>query len=270
MNPIYKFVLCLLVISATIFSGFTPSATKTHMASTSNLSLIKDSLLTSNFNRQWQLNINSGNQGLDVLYTENAVKVELDGTVLEGQAKILEYYRTKAYQIDSIVTVQSFSAVLDSTTIYEIGRFWTSDKKGYAHLILWREKNGKLLRELELMAPIESTENFSAQIDKKRIEWMALCNAHNGKGLVAKFYTMDALYYNHRPMIIGQKAITKEYAYMNDPKYQLTLNPTVFERVNTSIAFEIGQCSGSYPGNYVLVWQKGKDGEWRILFDSNI
>ncbi|MGI9550886.1 MAG: YybH family protein [Aurantibacter sp.] len=270
MNSIHKYILCLLVISAPFFFGFAPSSTKPHTAPSSNSTLKDDSLLTSNFNRQWQININSGNQGLDHLYTENAVKVQLGGAVLEGQAKILEYYKTKAYQIDSIVTVHSISAVLDSTTIYEIGRFWTSEKKGYAHLILWREKNGKLLRELEFMAPLESTENFSAQIDKKRTEWMALCNAHNTKGLVTKFYSENALYYNHRPMIIGQEAIIEEYSYMNDPNYKLTLNPTIFERVNTSIAFEIGQCSGSYPGNYVLVWQKGKDGDWRIFFDSNI
>ena len=56
---------------------------------------------------------------------------------------------------------------------------------------------------------------------------------------------------------------------MNNPKYSLNLTPIVLELVNERIAIEIGQCSGSYNGKYVLVWEKTKDGQWKVLFDAN-
>lgn len=265
-----KYIVYLLVlIFVSVYSSKLEESTVSLLPKKDSL-VKQDSLLTSDFNRQWQQKINSGGEDLAHLYTENAVKVRPDGTLLEGQDQISDYYSAKAFQIDSISTVNSIVAVLDSTTVYEIGRFQTSRKKKYAHLILWRESNGRLLRELELMAPKQNVKSQKTQIDKARAQWMDLCNAHNAEKLVSAFYADSALYYNHRPIIIGQKAITAEYGYMNSPNYRLTLNPSIFEMVNDSLAFEIGQCSGSYPGNYVLVWQKGKDGEWRIFFDSNI
>jgi hypothetical protein len=44
----------------------------------------------------------------------------------------------------------------------------------------------------------------------------------------------------------------------------------IIEAVNQELVFEIGQGSGSYNGNYLLVWKKGEDDVWRILLDSNI
>lgn len=261
--------LVFIILSVIFLFGFKSIDRKTNSAPKAH-SFAKDSLVTSDFNEQWRQKINSGAQDLGKLYTENAVKVHLDGKLLEGQDKIQEYYNAHPHQIKSISSIKSITAVLDSTIVYEIGRFTTSDQKEFSHLILWREENGMLLRELELVASIEKIEDLEAKMDKQRADWMTLCNAHNAKDLVTKLYTENALYYNHRPMIIGQEAIIGEYGYMNNPDYQLTLSPMVFESVNESLAFEIGQCSGSYPGNYVLVWQKNISGEWRIFFDSNI
>jgi hypothetical protein len=55
---------------------------------------------------------------------------------------------------------------------------------------------------------------------------------------------------------------------MNNPTYQLTLTPIAVEAAGKDIAFEIGQCSGSYGGKYILVWQKIGN-NWKVLFDSN-
>ena len=68
----------------------------------------------------------------------------------------------------------------------------------------------------------------------------------------------------------GRTALTNEYAYMNNPNYRLKLNPILVEPVSNDIVFEFGQCEGSYNGKYVLVWQKTKNGEWQVLFDTNI
>ena len=219
--------------------------------------------------QKWMQCINSDIEALGESYIENAVKINGAGEVLEGPLAIVENYRSQELQIDSVNTLKKIVAVLDSTIIYEIGHFWSTDQP-FAHLVLWRNTNGTLLRELEFVTPIGANEANKDEISSSREQWMSLCNANNVKELVTEMYTENARYYNHKPMVMGREAITDEYEYMNNPAYQLKLNPLIVEMVNKTLAFEIGQCSGSYPGNYVLVWQKGEDDTWRILLDSNI
>ena len=208
---------------------------------------------------------------LGELYTDNAVKVTTGGEVLEGALAIVESYRSSLVPVDSIQALHTYRAVLDSSITYEIGRFWTPEQE-FAQLIIWRKRDGTLKRELEFVAPISvgSTLPLEKEIETSRQQWMTLCETHDAAHLVDALYTDNALYYNHKPMVIGKEAITAAYSYMNDPNYELVLEPFVVEVVNANLAFEIGQCSGSYPGNYVLIWQKDEAGAWRILFDSNI
>ncbi|MEM6697813.1 MAG: hypothetical protein AAF599_05420, partial [Bacteroidota bacterium] len=88
--------------------------------------------------------------------------------------------------------------------------------------------------------------------------------------LVEQLYTDNAIYYNHKPVVVGTERITAEYSYMNNPDYSLKLVPLTVEPANKNIVFEIGQCSGSYNGKYVLIWKKVADGVWKILLDSNV
>ena len=265
-----KNIYFLLLIIASSTFGFVSLDDGQHFHNWKNVETMADSLSTSDFNEQWRQKINSGAEDLGQLYTKDAVKVMPNGTILEGRETISEHYKVNPQQVESISSLKNIIAVLDSTILYEIGSFSTSGKKEFAQLVLWRKAHGKLFRELELITPTENTKDLKPEIDKIRNDWMAVCNAHNTKKLVTEFYSENALYYNHRPMIIGHEAIIEEYGYMNNPNYELTLNPIIFEPVNGSMVFEIGQCSGSYNGNYVLVWQKNDSGEWRIFFDSNI
>jgi hypothetical protein len=57
---------------------------------------------------------------------------------------------------------------------------------------------------------------------------------------------------------------------MEREQYHLTLTPIFIEPVSATMVYEIGQCSGSYGGKYILIWQREQDGKWRILLDSNI
>ena len=57
---------------------------------------------------------------------------------------------------------------------------------------------------------------------------------------------------------------------MNNKNYHLQLHPLVVKAVNPNFVFEIGQCTGSYAGKYILIWEKDSDGKWKITADSNI
>ena len=268
MKSVEKYTTMYLAMAIFLVFGFNVRKTASNSQSFPNRSE-KDSLQIADAHQKWMHLLNSNVDALGELYLEDALKINGAGEVLEGALAIVENYRSQAFYIDSISTSQKYTALLDSTVSYEIGRFWTPDQTFY-HLIIWRKNNGILKRELEFITPIGPKENAQDEITVSRKEWMALCNAQDAEKLVSESYTENALYYNHKPLVIGRDAIAVEYQYMNNPEYALKLNPLIVEPVNATLAFEIGQCSGSYPGNYIIVWQKGEDGRWRVLLDSNI
>jgi hypothetical protein len=130
----------------------------------------------------------------------------------------------------------------------------TSSQPEVAFLVLYKKGN-----------PVDQ----SAEIDLMRTQWMELCNAHKADQLVSQVYTAGAYYYNRGRLIQGTEAISQEYGYMNDPAYSLKLTPKHVVFVAEHIAYEIGQCSGSYPLPYMLLWEKQKNGTWQVLMDSN-
>ena len=107
-------------------------------------------------------------------------------------------------------------------------------------------------------------------IKKQRAEWIRLCNAHDANTLIETLYTENTMYYNKGRLLTGRVDLVTEYEYMNNPQYNLTLNPILIEPVSETVVYEMGQCKGSYNGKYLLVWQKNSNGVWKVLFDSNI
>lgn len=221
-------------------------------------------------NTAWQLIINADLDSLYPLYTREAYKVSDKGEMVRGNLRIMDLYKQKGLVINKIGSVVRIDAVLDGNITYEIGNFSTPDRTSYAHLIIWRKEGDLVRREFELVKERVPNTPVPSAIEERRQMWMALCNAHKITELINTLYTENTLYYNHRPMVVGREAVMNEYQYMTDPEYNLRLEPLTVEAVNENLVFEIGQCSGSYQGNYLLVWKKGEDGNWRILIDSNI
>jgi len=57
---------------------------------------------------------------------------------------------------------------------------------------------------------------------------------------------------------------------MSRESYSLRLTPIKTGQVKNNIVLEIGQCSGSYNGKYIIVWKKNALGKWEVFLDSNI
>ncbi len=222
-------------------------------------------------NAQWACYLNTRRiDSLANLYMTDAVKVDDAGWRMAGTRNILAYYANFPLKIDSLWTIFNVVANANKRYEYEIGAFRTSDNRTFKQLVIWNIATTHKTRVFEFIAPSENVGTDIAQINKRREKWMELCNLHDAKTLVTQLYTSNAVYYNHKPVIIGFDAIAAEYGYMNNKNYQLTLNPITVEFVNDELAFEIGQCEGGYNGKYVLIWQRNDLGEWRILVDSNI
>lgn len=164
---------------------------------------------------------------------------------------------------------QEFSINVNPSLDYEIGEIQT-DLRSYAVMFL-KTKGDEVSATIEFLVIYEKTSSQIdlMAIDKMRKEWMTLCNAHQVDQLVKQLYLPDAYYYNRGRLIQGTKALSAEYSYMNAPSYSLNLTPKHIVSVTSDIVYEIGQCSGSYPLPYMIVWKKQEDGKWLILMDSN-
>lgn len=257
MSPIIP----LLVLSCFLFLGCQPSESNSNAAPE----------IPSDANARWQYWLNHNKDTSIQVYAANPVKILANGSVIEGLEPVLTSYDGFTATIDTIFSEKTVIANREQTFEYEIGGFTTNDKQQFKHLIIWSLEAPVKKRLLEVIAatgPVNSSITDSLAV--RRTEWMERCNQHNAKDLVEKVYTSNAIYYNHKPVVIGHEDITKVYQYMNDERYSLTLQPIHIAPINEKLAFEIGQCSGSYGGKYLFLWEKQEDGTWSVLMDSNI
>ena len=221
--------------------------------------------------KRWAVAVSNGD-GLGSIYTAEAIGISMDGSYYQGLPAIKAQLAAMHPQgIDTIFNLAREVANRDSTYTYEISGYTTPSGDAFRQLAIWNHKEEQAVRELEFLAKADLAQRpASSVLDTYRQLWIERCNAHDAYKLVAESYTPNALYYNHKPLVIGTDSIAKDYSYMNRPGYELLLTPLAVEMVSTELAFEIGQCSGSYGGKYVLVWQKNEAGIWQVLFDSNI
>lgn len=209
---------------------------------------------------------------LEKIYASNAVMVVSVDSIIENSSQIANYYGLKKYKIIAIESLFNVEASKGRGIKYELIRYKTEDLKEYIQIIIWRSENGKVIREFEFTerSNPEAKEVDIDRIADRRELWVELCNANNAENLIKQLYTANPIYFNHKPLVKGLEDLNKEYSYMNNDNYKLNLQPIKLEVVNTDFAFEIGQCSGSYNGKYILVWKKQADGNWKIHIDSNI
>lgn len=222
----------------------------------------------------WKKAWRSGEAALGAAYTADALKITPDGQVFRGPEAIAASYRAwreDQPKLAEVIAAGTFIASEKKGYTYEIGGFRTPDGREWHHLLILKTEDGRERRELEIVVPDDpKKEQRFGELDAARARWMTLCNAHDAYKLVAEMYTPDALYYNHKPLVIGTEGIAKEYSYMNRESYSLKLTPLAIEFADGRQAFEIGQCSGSYNGKYMLYWKKNDVGKWQVFFDSNI
>ncbi len=207
---------------------------------------------------------------LENIYLSNSVHINESGEVLNGAEAIRNFWLKQDISIVASKKLFETNAVYRDNIVYRIDSFKINDEYELVHLLVEQTSESGSRRKLEFISKKEFIDLDLSVIDQRRADWIEYCNSHDAEGLVQNLYTENAVYYNHRPVIIGHEALSQVYQYMNNPRYSLNLIPLHVEVVSESIVFEIGQCEGSYNGKYMLVWQKGDDGIWRILMDSNI
>lgn len=220
----------------------------------------------------WVNAINNKNlSSIRDFYSTESIKIISADSTLNNPREIADYYLLLPNKIISISSLFHVEASKEKDINYELIEYMTEDKKVYVQLVIWKLHNGKKIREFEFTSRrSEVLVVEEERISKRRNLWMQLCNDHNPKNLVNDLYSSHSFYFNHKPLIKGQDNLIKEYGYMKNENYNLTLEPLKLEFVNTNLVYEIGQCDGSYRGKYILIWNKEADGKWKIFIDSNV
>ena len=221
----------------------------------------------------WLKALKSGDTAaLEKHYHPEAYAVSEEGYFIQGSAAIAEKISKENWSIVQHEHNFSVTAHQSRGIKYHLDALWLGDK-GWLQLLSITEGHGadeKIVLEMIVPTTFIAEENFLQELEERRELWMEKCNAHAVEDLVNSLYTDNTMYYNHRPMVQGHETLSSVYQYMARPSYSLQLEPLHLLAVHEGLVFEIGQCSGSYPGKYILVWVKTPSGEWKILLDSNV
>lgn len=221
----------------------------------------------------WSCSTGSQNQNdetaavLATVFDSEAIWVDDHKTRIEGKEAIQNKVAADYPDRKVLKTLHQISA--NPEFDYKITEFKT--KNGAMFRSFSIDEKSQAVRLFEFSASYTSELEMDTSIfQQRRADWMRYCNGHEVTALVENVYAKDALYFNHKPLVIGRNSIINEYQYMNNPSYQLSLNPICLVPFNRNWVVEIGQCTGGYNGKYVLIWNQEADGQWNIYIDSNI
>lgn len=266
MKSLFFFVFLLTISSNTI----TAAEAVLSMPTMDRMKRADAGLNDNSPNDRWIYFFNNKIEFIDSLYLPKALLVSSAGEIYDTEWKRKDFYRNLKTSIGNIKSISTIKRIdVTPELIYEIGFFESSKNIKFKHLIIWKKIGGVFLRGIEMISESDNETTDMTGIQTARNHWMDYCNHHKIKDLVTNEYFENAVYYNNGRVTIGVGDIEKEYRYMTNPSYQLTLTPISLEAVNAGLAFEVGQCSGSYGGKYILVWGKRNGFSWKVVFDSN-
>ncbi len=159
----------------------------------------------------------------------------------------------------------------DSIQYYAYGTY-SNAQSTYTSITAWRQKDSVLVREFMVIydqTDVPQPHLLANQIDTYRAEWVRLSNAHNHENLVQNLYAPRSYYFNNWRLAEGTAAISERYAYMSNPRWQITLHPLWVKAVQPKLVFEVGQYRSSGVGHYIIIWQQQTDDRWQVLLDFN-
>ncbi len=220
-------------------------------------------------NQHWRTSFDSGLL-LDAYYTETA-GLFINDKMYQGRSAINSVMTKLKGEINGIRFIGPIKQVEhDSLHFFDIGLFEDKNKKNHAYLIAWNRINGTWQKELEVINAFDkNTKLPEMEIAEARQLWEKLSNSHDHKALIQEVYTSDAIYFNRGKIDEGTEAITKRYAYMANPNWQITLTPIQLLAVQEGLIYEVGKYKSNGLGHYVIIWTKTADNKWKARFDFN-
>jgi len=139
----------------------------------------------------------------------------------------------------------------------------------YALLTAIRKEKGQLLKEFEYLIKISTgLTTPSEDITAMRDLWQKHSNDNRPDLVVKEVYASDAYYLNRGNLLNDPNSIIKEYGYMLQPSWTIELVEAGSLRVSEDCSIEVGTYAEGR-GQYLLIWRKTTDGNWKISLDFN-
>lgn len=234
-------------------------------------STIVDPPICAEANVIWTRLMKEQPHNIHAAYLPDAITLAGNGRIITEKKDRLAYFQPLTNSRNGLKKIVPILCEwADQDVLYHLSQIELNQGPTYVQLVIWRKQNNLFYRELDFLAPLTPQRTDLVGLVNARNKWMAFCNDHNVEDLVGQLYAPDALYYNHKPLVIGQSSLIEVYAYMRSEDYTLKLEPIVMQPVNANMVVEIGHCSGSYNGKYILIWRKNENGQWTVWFDSNV
>lgn len=141
----------------------------------------------------------------------------------------------------------------------------------YANLSAWRKSESGFQKEFETLSKVMSGDiQFDLELfTSQRRNWEKYSNDHDPAGLINNVYTTDSYYLNGGRIDFGRTAIIERYAYMKRENWNIRLEAKGIIPVDQNVAYEIGKYYSTGEGQYLLIWEKQRKGEWQIKLDFN-
>ena len=210
------------------------------------------------------------NQLYRAVYSEDAILVNVADSIYKGRSAIANFRSHSKISETTLKIDTTIEANERRGIYYQLGSIKTDQNEEYGIIRIMEKADTTQEVVFEILAVKDDVKDVQKQIDRAREQWIKLCNAHDTSRLINDMYTLQTIYFNHKPLIIGREHLIPEYSYMNRENYTLLLNPIIVRTINSELVYELGQCSGSYNGKYIIVWRRDTDGLWWVLIDSNI
>ncbi len=223
-------------------------------------------------NEEWINQFNLRSSELENFYSEQALLLPEREKYIKGRQAVSTYHLNKKEKvvIEAIHPVYRMQLSENQSMVYEIGYFTTNDVLVYQYLVIWNNNEGAWVRELEAVAELSSAADGDSGIDKARDKWIELANKHSAMDLAEGIYAEDFIYYNRGEVYEDYKTLAAVYSYMNNASYSVDLKKAICIQVKSDLAYEIGTWHApGMNGNYIIIWCKQQNGEWKIKLDSN-
>lgn len=205
-------------------------------------------------------------------FLTRAILFKPDDTTIRGNSAVADYFKKTFSGKSKIVSHTLLYRKKAEVNIYDIGYYRLKDNRKIFYFISWTKSGLGWRKEIEVLNEGElHVESAEKEINGRLERFCEIINStHNLRLLFDELYREKTYFYNKSRLYTGYDEMLIPYKSMKSEYYSIGLASEHLSMVGPGIAYHIGSFTvGDYPGIFVLIWKKDKEGTWRIVLDTN-
>ncbi len=251
-----KITVLLFLISFMLFAGMEEMPQK-----------YRESFISRKNN--WKDCLNNGGDSIKDFYFKESLLFK-DGIFYEGKENIEISLKEKLSFKGKISNVELRNLKkYDTFKFLETGTITTETNAMYDYMIVWEFYKKNWNKTIELIFEHEKTEGIENEIEKARRKWELKAGTHDTVEIVKEMYMENGGYFGQEQLRVGHKELIEAFnSPFSDVNNNFKLEADYINVVSNKTVYEIGRYStGQFNGNYIFVWQKDENGNWKVGLD---